>query len=344
MAYATINPYTNETVKTFPDATDAEVALALDQGQAAFEQWKNKPIAERVQVLQRAAALLRENSEEYAQLLTLEMGKLIGEARGEVEISAKILEYYVENSEQLLAPEVLKTKDQSVTEAVLVHEPLGIILAVEPWNFPFYQIARVLAPQLAAGNVMLLKHAANVPQAADAFEKLMLRAGLPAGAFKNLYATRDQVEKIIHDPRVQGVALTGSEAAGATVASQAAKALKKSTMELGGADAFVVLDDADIDKAAQWAVFGRHWNAGQVCVSSKRLIVVDAIYDRFLEKYTAGVAALKAGDPLDPTTTLAPLSSQGAADNLRKQVEEAVANGATATPVGAPVPTQGAFA
>lgn len=344
MAYATINPYTNETVRTFPDATDAEVAQALDRGQIAFDKWKITPIAKRVQVLQRAADLLRENSEQYAQLLTLEMGKLIGEARGEVEISAQILEYYVENSEQMLAPEILKTKDKSVQEAVLVNEPFGIILAVEPWNFPFYQIARVLAPQLAAGNVLLLKHAANVPQAADAFEKLMLRAGLPEGGFKNLYATRDQIETIIKDPRVQGVALTGSEAAGATVASQAAKALKKSTMELGGADAFVVLHDADIDKAAQWAVFGRHWNAGQVCVSSKRLIVVDAIYDKFLEKYTAGVAALKAGDPMDPTTTLAPMCSLGAANNLRKQVDEAVANGATATPVGAPVPTQGAFA
>lgn len=340
MAYATVNPYTGETVKTFPDATDTEVARALDQGDATFQQWKNKPVAERVAVLQKAADLLRARHTEYAKLLTLEMGKLLSEAEAEVELSAAILEYYVENAEKLLAPEKLPSKDPVVTEAWLVHEPLGIILAIEPWNFPYYQIARIVAPQLAAGNVIVLKHASNVPQSAAMFETLLLEAGLPVGGFKNLYATRGQLETIINDPRVHGVALTGSEGAGAVVAAQAGKALKKSTMELGGADAFVVLDDADLDKAAKWAVLGRHWNAGQVCCSSKRIIVVEAIYDRFLEKYIAGVAALKAGDPLDPATTLAPLSSHGAADDVRKQVADAVGHGATAAVIGAEVPTQ----
>ncbi|MCU5778991.1 NAD-dependent succinate-semialdehyde dehydrogenase [Erwiniaceae bacterium BAC15a-03b] len=343
MAYATTNPYTGETLKTFPNATDEDVSLALNQADTAFHQWKLTSISDRVKVLKKAADLLRARHTEYAKFLTLEMGKLLSEAEAEVELSAAIFEYYVEHAEQQLAPEKLPSKDPAVTEAWLVHEPLGIILAIEPWNFPYYQIARIIAPQLAAGNVLVLKHASNVPQSADLFEKLMLEAGLPVGGFRNIYATRKQIETIINDPRVHGVALTGSEGAGAVVASQAGKALKKSTMELGGADAFLVLEDADLDKAARWAVFGRHWNAGQVCCSSKRLIVIEAIYEAFIERYIAGVAALKAGDPLDPETSLAPLSSQGAADDVRRQVEEAVAHGASATVIGSEVPARGAF-
>lgn len=343
MTYATINPYTGETVKTFANASDADVDHALKHGHAAFQAWKTTPVAERVAVLRKAAVLLRAKHTEYAKLLTLEMGKLLAEAEAEVELSAAIFEYYVENAASLLATEKLPSKDPAVTDAYLVHEPLGIILAIEPWNFPYYQIARIIAPQLAVGNVVVLKHASNVPQCANAFEKLMLEAGLPVGAFQNLYATRDQIETIINDPRVHGVALTGSEGAGSIVAAQAGKALKKSTMELGGADAFVVLADTDLDKTVKWAVFGRHWNAGQVCCSSKRIIVVEAVYDEFVQRYVAGVAALKAGDPLDASTTLAPLSSQGAAEELRKQVEQAVAHGATAAVIGAEVPARGAF-
>lgn len=343
MAYATINPYTGETLKTFPAATDSAVEQALEQGHGAFLEWKDTDFTQRAAVLQKAADLLREKSMDYAKLLTLEMGKLLSEAEAEVQLCASIFEYYVEHANALLAPEPLVSKDPVVSEAWLLHEPLGIILAIEPWNFPFYQIARMIAPQLAVGNVVVLKHASNVPQCAAAFEVLMLEAGLPVGGFKNLYATREQIETIINDPRVHGVALTGSEGAGAIVAAQAGNALKKSTMELGGADAFVVLADADLDKTVKWAVFGRHWNAGQVCCSSKRLIVVDAVYDEFVKRYVAGVAALKAGDPMDPSTSLAPLSSQGAADDVRKQVEQAVAHGATATVIGAQVPSQGAF-
>ena len=343
MSYATTNPFTGEVVKTFPNATDAEVAQTLDKAQAMFETWKDTAIAERVKVLQKAADLLRKSHTEYAKLLTLEMGKVIGEAEAEVELSAQILEYYVGNAETLLAPEKLPSKHPSYTDNWVEHVPQGILLAIEPWNFPYYQIVRIAAPQLAAGNVIILKHASNVPQCAAAFEKLFREAGLPEGGFTNLYATRDQIKAIIEDPRVQGVALTGSEGAGAVVAAQAGNALKKSTMELGGADAFVVLADADLDKAVQWAVTGRHWNAGQVCCSSKRIIVLDEIYDAFLEKYKAGVAKLKAGDPLDPSTTLAPLSSQGAVDDLKKQVEQAVAHGAKAEVIGAEVPAKGAF-
>ena len=343
MAYQTTNPYTGETLKTFPDATDAEVAQALERGHAAFQQWRLKPVKERVTFLQKAADLLRTRHTEYAKLLTTEMGKLLAEAEAEVELSAAILEYYVKHAEAELAPQPLPCEDPVVSEAQLVHEPLGIILAIEPWNFPYYQIARIMAPQLAAGNVILLKHASNVPQSAAAFEKLMQETGLPAGCFQNLYATRGQIETIINDPRVQGVALTGSEGAGALVAAQAGRALKKSTMELGGSDAFIVLDDADLDKAVKWAVFGRHWNGGQVCCSSKRIIVHESIHDEFVRRYTEGVAQLKSGDPMEASTTLAPLSSQQAADDVRRWIDEAVAHGATATVIGAEVPKQGAF-
>ncbi|WP_412502576.1 NAD-dependent succinate-semialdehyde dehydrogenase [Shewanella chilikensis] len=343
MAYATINPFTGELIKEFPNATDAEVTEAIESAHQAFLSWRNTSFANKAEILNRAAALLRDSKRRYAELLTLEMGKVIGEAEAEVELSAQILEYYAEHAERLLAPQKLPVADPAEGEALLVNEPLGVLLAIEPWNFPYYQIARILAPQLSAGNTLLLKHASNVPQCAAAFESLMRDAGLPQGAFQNLYATRDQVEQIINSPKVHGVALTGSEGAGAVIASQAGKALKKSTLELGGSDAFIVLEDAELEKTIDWAVFGRHWNAGQVCVSSKRMILVEAIYDKFMEGYTKGVAALKAGAPMDPNTTLAPLSSQGAADEVKQKIREAVEHGATATEVGPKVPEQGAF-
>ncbi|SEL39692.1 succinate-semialdehyde dehydrogenase / glutarate-semialdehyde dehydrogenase [Kosakonia sacchari] len=343
MAYVTTNPYTGEVVKTFPDATDTEVNGAIERSHRAFGEWKNVSFAQRGAILQNAANLLRQQKDEFAQLLTLEMGKLISEARAEVELSAQIFEYYVHNAEKLLAPEILPVANPQEATAKIVHEPLGVLLAIEPWNFPYYQIARIIAPQLSAGNTILLKHASNVPQSAARFERLMKEAGLPDGGFINLYAARHHIELILNDPRVQGVALTGSEGAGATVAQQAAKALKKSTLELGGADAFIVLADADIEKAAKWGVFGRHWNGGQVCVSSKRMIVVDEVYDQFVDHYIKGVAALQAGDPLDENTTLAPLSSQQAADEVKEKISLAIAHGAQALEVGAKVPERGAF-
>ncbi|AKJ41967.1 NAD-dependent succinate-semialdehyde dehydrogenase [Pragia fontium] len=343
MSYKTVNPYTGETLKTFPDATDAEVAGAIDKAHNAFLSWKEKPIAERLALLQRVADGLRKEKKEIAKLLTIEMGKLYSEAQGEVELSAQIFEYYVKNAEELLKPEKLPVADPAEGQAILVCDPLGVLLAIEPWNFPYYQIARILAPQLAVGNTLLLKHASNVPQSAAAFERVVLEAGLPEGLLQNLYATRTQVETIINDPRVHGVALTGSEGAGSVIASQAGKALKKCTMELGGADAFVVLADAPLKETVRWAVFGRHWNGGQVCVSSKRMIIDAKIYDDFLSQYQEGVAALKAGDPFDETTTLAPLSSQQAADEVKDKVRQAVAHGATAIEVGPKVPSQGAF-
>ncbi|MGG6430335.1 NAD-dependent succinate-semialdehyde dehydrogenase [Acetobacter ghanensis] len=343
MAYATTNPYTGEVVKTFAEATDQEVQAALDAAYAAFQSWRDVSFAERAKVMTAAAKILRDEIDDYAALLTLEMGKVFAEAKAEVILSAEIFEYYAEHAERLLASEPLPVKNPEEGQAMLVHEPQGIVFAIEPWNFPYYQIARIIAPQLSAGNTVILKHASNVPQCAAAFDALMVKAGLPDGAFRNLYLARHHTETVLNDPHVCGVALTGSEGAGAIIAAVAGKALKKATMELGGSDAFVVLDDADLEKAVKWAVFGRHWNAGQVCVSSKRLIVADAIYDRFVELYKKGVAELKAGDPMDPATTLAPLSSQKAADDLRAQVEEACKLGAKAETIGAPVPEKGAF-
>lgn len=343
MAYATINPYTGETLKVFPDATDAEVTEAIANAHHTFLSWKKTSFTDRCKILQNAADLLRRDADDYAKILTIEMGKLLSEAKAEVELSARIFEYYVRNAEKLLQAQKLPVLDPAEGEATLVAEPLGVLLAIEPWNFPYYQITRILAPQLSAGNTLLLKHASNVPQSAAAFERLMREAGLPEGGFRNLYATRSQIELIIDDPRVHGVALTGSEGAGSVVASQAGKALKKSTLELGGADAFVVLADADLKKTVDWGVLGRHWNGGQVCVSSKRMIIVDPVYDAFLSQYRKGVAGLVAGDPFDAKTTLAPLSSQEAADDLKEQIRQAVAHGAKAEEVGPPVPNRGAF-
>ncbi|CEF53971.1 NAD-dependent succinate-semialdehyde dehydrogenase [Acetobacter ghanensis] len=343
MAYATTNPFTEEQVKVFPNPTDAEVDTALDKGHTAFKKWKNTSFAERARVLQKAADLLRANVDEYSKLLTLEMGKLYAEAKAETELSAAIFEYYAVNAERLLAPEVLPLASVKEGRAKIVFEAQGILLAIEPWNFPYYQVARIIAPQLSAGNVVILKHASNVPQCAAAMEKLMHDAGLLEGGFQNLYPTRDQLAKIIADPRVRGVALTGSEGAGAKVASEAGLALKKCTMELGGSDALIVLNDADVEKAAKWAVYGRHWNGGQVCVNAKRMIVEDGIYDKFVELYRKGVSALRMGDPMDPATTLPPLSSRGAVEGLKQQVADAVAQGAKAEEIPLEMPNKGCF-
>lgn len=343
MTYQTINPYTNEVVATFPDATKEEVDAAITAAHGAFLAWRDTPFSERSAVLAKAAELLRADKRRYAELLTLEMGKVIGEAEAEVDLSADILQYYADHGQALMETVRVPVALSAEGEVEIVSQPLGVLLSVEPWNFPYYQVVRVAGPQLVAGNTILLKHASNVPQAAAVFDDLFARAGLPAGAFTNLYLPHDLTEYVIDDPRVRGVALTGSEEAGAVIAAYAAKAIKKSTLELGGSDAFIVLEDADMDKTVEWAVFGRHWNAGQVCVSAKRLIIVDEVFDEFMTKYREGVTALKMGDPMDPTTTLAPLSSQGAADKLSAQVKSAVAAGATSETLGEEAPAEGAF-
>lgn len=343
MAYATTNPFTGEVVKTFDTATPEQIDAAIAKADAAFQTWRETSFDDRAAVLSKAAQILRDKRREYAEILTLEMGKLIGEAEAEVDLCVGMLEYYVNFAAAELAPRYLPAKGFGDQDVALVNEPLGVLYAVEPWNFPYYQVIRIGAPQFAAGNTIVLKHASNVPQSALAMERLFREAGGPDGLLVNVFADHDAADAILADDRVRGVALTGSEGAGAVVAATAAKYLKKSTLELGGADAFIVLDDADLDKAVEWAVFGRHWNAGQVCCSSKRIIVVDSLYDEFLAKYRDGVAKLVAGDPMDSATTLAPLSSQTAADDLAEQVEQAKKEGVTVETVGAPVPERGSF-
>jgi len=343
MSYQTVNPYTGELVKTYPYATGREIDATIEKAHQAFLSWRTIVSGDRSKILTRAAELLRADKRALAEILTLEMGKITAEAEAEVELSAEILDYFANRGAGFLEDEPLGVKDASEGTVTIVHEPLGVIYAIEPWNFPYYQVVRVAAPQLLAGNTIVLKHAENVPASALAMQKLFDDAGLPDGVFNNLFAPISATDHILAHPLVRGVALTGSERAGTAVGAAAGRNLKKSTLELGGADAFIVLDDADIDKTVAWAVFGRHWNAGQVCVSAKRLIIADAVYDDFMAKYRAGVTALTAGDPLDPATQLAPLSTQKAADNLAAEVTMAIAGGATAETLGKPVPTQGSF-
>ena len=326
MTYQSTNPYTAETVKVFDQISDAKLEDCLSTASTCFQtNWRLTNFERRKTVLKRAAQLMRERSDELAGLITLEMGKLIAQSAGEVALSAAILDYYADHAEAFLAPEVLTTLKG---QATVVSEPIGVLFGVEPWNYPYYQVARFAAPNLMAGNVVMVKHASNVPQCALAFEQLLHDAGAPAGAYTNLFISKDQVASLIADPRVRAVALTGSEAAGAVVATLAAKHLKKSTLELGGSDAFIVLEDADLDKAVKHAVSGRMGNSGQACTASKRLIVVEALADKFLEKFSAAMQGFQAGDPMNKASTLAPLSSAQALDTLLAQVDDAVAHGA----------------
>jgi succinate-semialdehyde dehydrogenase / glutarate-semialdehyde dehydrogenase len=341
MAYKSVNPFNAEVLKTFDDISDGALETAVARAEKTFStEWSTSSISDRAAVLKRAAALMRERADELARRVTLEMGKLWNEAKGEVALSADILEYYADHGEKFLAPQRL---DVDEGEATVESAPIGIVFAVEPWNFPYYQLARVAGPSLILGNVMLVKHASNVPQCAEAFERILTDAKAPPGVYTNLFVTKDQIARLIADPRIKAVALTGSEAAGAIVAAQAGKALKKSTMELGGSDAFIVLEDADLDRAVSWAVWGRMNNTGQCCIAAKRFIVVDAIAEEFLRRFRASLEQLKAGDPLDPTTTLGPLSSEGALAELLRQVQEAVAGGAKVVLGGKRLDRKGAF-
>jgi len=340
MPYQSLNPFDGKLLKTFEELTDAQLEAAVHAADQCFNSWRRTSFAERSAVLARAAAILRDRVEDFARPITLEMGKLIGESRGEVALSADILDYYAEHAERFLAPQPL-TPDSG--EATIESSPFGVLFGVEPWNFPYYQPARFVAPNLMAGNVVLVKHASNVPQCATAFADLFTEAGAPTGAYTNLRISKSQVARTIADPRIKGVALTGSEVAGAVVAAQAGQWLKKSTMELGGSDAFIVLEDADMEATVKWALWGRVNNAGQCCVASKRFIAVEAVADRFLEQFIAAMGGLKTGDPMDQATTLAPLSSNEALDKLVGQVDRAVANGARVVMGGARVRGIGAF-
>ncbi|MCW2944472.1 MAG: succinate-semialdehyde dehydrogenase [Actinoallomurus sp.] len=342
MPYQTVNPYNGEVLETFPQISDAELEDALARAESTYETWRQRTFGERGAITERAAGILRERREEFARLLTLEVGKLINESREEVDLAADIFDYYAENAETFLAPVPLTT-DPRVGDAVIVNSPLGVLFGVQPWNFPYYQLARFATPNVMAGNVVMVKHASSVPQSALAFERLYREAGAPEGVYTNLFVSKEQVGKVIDDPRVKGVALTGSEEAGKVVAARAGRAIKKSTLELGGSDPLIALPDADLAKTVHWAVWGRMNNCGQCCVASKRLLIHDQIADKFVEEYKAALSGLTAGDPMDEKTTLPPLSSQSAADALKAQVAEAVEHGAKAITVGDPVPATGAF-
>jgi succinate-semialdehyde dehydrogenase/glutarate-semialdehyde dehydrogenase len=325
-SYKTVNPANGKLVRAFAEMTDADLAAVLEAAQHAYEtRWQHETVAHRAAVVARAAAAMRERAEEFAQIATLEMGKLIDESRYEVRLSADILDYYARHAEQFLRPQPLP----DATGSVVATAPIGIVLAVEPWNFPYYQLARVAGPQLVAGNVVLMKHAPNVPQCALAFAGLFEEAGAPAGVYTNLFCSVEQVSALIDDFRVRAVTLTGSERAGAAVAERAGRALKKAVLELGGSDPFIVLEDAPFDAALDAAYAGRMANMGQACIASKRIIVVGRERgQRFIEGLKQRMGAISAGDPADPATRLGPINSERALLGLLDQVERAKAAGA----------------
>ncbi|PXW26205.1 NAD-dependent succinate-semialdehyde dehydrogenase [Paraburkholderia caballeronis] len=325
--FETLNPATGEQVKTFPGMTDTEVLAALDTADRRYQNdWKTRPVPERAKIMARAAAILREKAEEYAGYITLEMGKLIAQSRYEVELSASILEYYATHAETFL-------KDQALPEApgsVVVTEPVGVILAVEPWNFPYYQLARVAGPQIVAGNVVMMKHAPNCPQCALAFARLFEEAGAPEGVYTNLLCSVEQIATLIDDFRVRGVTLTGSERAGAAVAERAGRNLKKVVLELGGSDPAIVLEDASLEDALNQSAFGRMICMGQACVATKRFIVVGKERGKqFLDGLIARMSDLVVGNPADGETEVGPLVSGRALEGLLQQIEDARAHGAS---------------
>lgn len=323
--YAVRNPATGELVETFPTATDAEVGAAVDAAAAAYTTWgRTSAVADRAALLRRVAELHRERSAELSAAMVEEMGKPLGDAEGEVDFSASIYEFYADNAEAFLADESIALGEGEGT-AVIRRGPVGVLIGIMPWNFPAYQVARFAAPNLATGNTIVLKHAPQCPRSAALLQAIFLDAGFPEGAYVNVYATNEQVADVIADPRVQGVSLTGSERAGAAVAEIAGRNLKKVVLELGGSDPFVVLGSDDLDATVQAAVGARMENTGQACNAGKRFIVVDELYDDFVARFTEALLAASPGSPL---------SSVAAAENLGRQVEEAVAGGAQLASAG----------
>lgn len=328
LRYRTLNPATGELVREYPNATDAEVADALDAAQTAYEDWSARPLSERCAVVQRISDLLAQRAKDIAAVVTAEMGKRLGEAVGEVRFSAQIFGYYAQQAETLLAPQEITDFDGGT--ARIEKLPLGPLLGIMPWNFPIYQVARFVAPNLVLGNTVLLKHAEITPQCAQLLQDLFDEAGVPAGVYRNLFATHDQVSTIIADPRVQGVSLTGSERAGAAVAEQAGRHLKKCVLELGGSDPYIVLSAADARDAARQALQRRLGNMGQACNSNKRMIVMEDLYEDFVDELVGQVSALTPGDPTARDKDVyGPLSSEDAADRLATQIASARDAGAT---------------
>ena len=320
-----INPYNGEVLKTFDEMSPAQVDSAIAKADEAFRQWRETSFEHRSKILRRAAELLRERREELATIMTLEMGKKIEDARPEIDLCATIFDYYADNGANILAP---KEYDTSEGKGSLVNQPVGIVYGIQPWNFPFYQPSRVAAPQIMAGNVVLTKHASNVPQCAEAFDQLLKDAGVPESVHTNLQLSARNAGSIIDDDRVQGVAFTGSNKGGAAVAEQAGRNVKKTVMELGGVDPFIVLEDADMDGTIERFKFGKLHATGQICIAAKRIILVESIAQEFLERATRLFGGLEPGDPLDESTGYGPVCNEKAAIQLEQQINESVAAGA----------------
>lgn len=325
--YRVVNPATGVVVEEFPTATDAEVELAITAADAAFASWREVPIAERAVIVARIGALFTERKDELGAIITEEMGKRLAESVGEAEFCTEIFDYFATEGPGLAADQPIKALDGA--SAVIQKLPVGPLLGIMPWNYPYYQVARFAAPNLMLGNTIILKHAENCPRSALAIAQLMNDAGLPAGAYVNVFASHAQIETIIADPRIQGVSLTGSERAGAAVAQTAGKNLKKVVLELGGSDPYIVLDSADVVASAREAFGTRMDNAGQACNSNKRMIVMDDIYDDFVAELTAQASRITPGDPAgEEPDTFVPLSSAAAASSLLAQIDDAVSKGA----------------
>ena len=327
--YAVVDPATGETLKEYPTISDDELRDAIGRADRAHSEWSTATtVADRAALVRRVGELHTERRKELAEIIAAEMGKPIGQARGEIAFCAAIYGFYADNAESLMADEPIELVDGEGS-AVIRRSSLGVLLGIMPWNFPYYQVARFAGPNLIIGNTILLKHAPQCPQSAEAMQQMFDDAGFPDGAYVNIYATNEQIEWVIADPRVRGVSVTGSERAGAAVAEIAGRNLKKVVLEMGGSDPFIVLGTDDLDKTVEDAVAARIDNAGQSCNAPKRFIVIDELYEPFLEKFTAALTAVKQGDPRERETELGPLSSQLAADRLEDQVERAVNQGAT---------------
>ncbi len=335
MTVEIINPANGQVTYRHELMDTGEVEQRLNAAAAAFPAWAALPLQQRGDLLRQVATALRAHASELQQAMTREMGKLKGEALAEVDKCAQACEFYAGKAADYLAPEMIQTEAQ---RSYVRFEPIGCVFAVMPWNFPVWQVFRFLAPAFMAGNVVLLKHASNVPQCADLILKVVREAGLPTGVFDVLHIDNDQAAEVLRDDRVKAVTLTGSERAGRSLAANAGDQLKKSVMELGGSDAFVVLDDADLDKAVEAAVKSRFDNAGQTCIAAKRFIVVDAIADAFTEHFVQAAARRVYGDPQQEATTLAPMARADLRDELHKQVTDSVAKGARVLLGGEPVP------
>ncbi|HEY6801745.1 MAG TPA: NAD-dependent succinate-semialdehyde dehydrogenase, partial [Agromyces sp.] len=324
--YAVVNPATGETLATYPTITDDALEAAIATADAAFRTWRHTPVEERAARIRRVAELHRERRDELAAIIVREMGKPLEAALGEVDFAADITEYYADHADKITGDQPIDIDGEGT--AVIRRSALGVLLGIMPWNFPYYQVARFAAPNVVIGNTILLKHAPQCPESAAAIAEMYADAGLGDGVYTNVYATNDQAARVIADPRVQGVSVTGSERAGAAVAEIAGRNLKKVALELGGSDPFILLSTEDLDGAVQAAVDARLDNTGQSCNAAKRFIVVDGLYDAFLEKFTAKMAEAKVGDPFADDTVLGPLSSLTAAERLESQVEKAVGQGA----------------